>query len=216
MKTKMQSPLAGLAALFAACMLFAVPSPACAQELGTKGNFVFNVERLFGFYVDKQSIDVGPVTNHISTTDISLGWNAAPTALTFPRLGLDYFIDEHFTIGGNFGLFTRSRDAGANSDDTGILFGVRGGYALRLSHAVSFWPRVGLSYAKVSGGAGLSADAHLVSLGLEGMFSLAPSENWSFLLGPTIDVGIDGAVGNNDMTENCFGIMAGVLGWIGS
>ncbi len=198
------------------------PAHAHAEELGAKGNIVFNVERLFGFYVDKQSVDVGPVTTDISTTDLSLGWNAAPTGLTLPRLGLDYFIDDHFTIGGNFGVFTLSRDnGGASTSNTGVLFGVRGGYALRLGHVVSFWPRVGFTYTKLSGRAGvgpagLNSDSHLLSLGLEGMFSFAPSENWSFLVGPTIDLGLDGATAGNNSTENCFGIMAGFLVWLGT
>src|SRR5580765_4518450 len=125
----------------ATCLLLAATSGARAEELGTKGNVVFNVERVFGFYVDKQSVDVGPVTVNTSQTDFSLLWNNAGTPLTLPRFGLDYFIDDHFTIGGNLGVYTRSQDRGpGNADDTGILFGVRGGYALRLGHAVSFWP----------------------------------------------------------------------------
>jgi hypothetical protein len=35
------------------------------------------------------------------------------------------------------------------------------------------------------------------------------------MVGPTVDIGIDGAVGNTDVSENCFGIMAGIVGWFG-
>jgi hypothetical protein len=205
-----------LCSVLASCLHALSPSAAHAQELGTRGNLAINVERLFGFYLVSQSVDVGPVDIETDTTDFSLLWNDAPTPLTQPRIGVDYFIDDNFTLGGNLGVYTRSVDAGGPSaDDTGILFGIRAGYALRLGHAVSFWPRGGLAYHTVNAD-GLGADRNLLSLELEGMFSLAPGEGWALLLGPTVNVGLSGESANNDLSENCFGVMLGVVGWLGT
>lgn len=214
MKTRNAHRLVAAACL--ACSALFVGTSAHAQELNSQGNFVFNVERLFGFYLGSQTVDTGPVEYDVDYSDVSLGWNDAISPLTQPRLGLDYFITENVTIGGSFGLYSRSVDTGpANNDDTGIVFAVRAGYALRLGHAVSFWPRGGLTYTTVSDD-GLGADYRMLALSLEGMFSLAPSEGWSFLLGPTFDLGIDGELNDNDLSETCFGIMVGLLGWLGT
>jgi hypothetical protein len=199
-----------LALALAAASVLAGAGSAHAQELGTAGNLVFNVERVFGFYVSHQSVDVGPTDVETDVTDFSLLWNSPVTPLTQPRFGIDYFIDDHFTIGGNLGLFSLSNDA----DSTGILFAVRGGYALRLGHAFSFWPRGGLSFYTISNPG--PADRNLISLQLEGMFTLAPAESWAFMVGPTIDVGFAGEQSNNDLTETCFGIMVGMIGWMGT
>ncbi len=191
---------------------------AAAQELGAQGHVSFGIERLFGFYLGRQSV---PIRNTNATTDsdytdFSLGWNNPPSGLTVPRLAIDYFIDDHFTIGGSFGVYTRSRDvAGASGSDTGILFAARGGYALRISHAVSFWPRAGFTYYTVSGNNALSQPNNLFALTLEGMFTFAPSESWAFLVGPTVDVSLSGRVNGQDLSEHSFGIMAGLVGWIG-
>lgn len=205
-----------LIAACAACAMLSIASDARAQELGIEGNLVFNVERLFGLYMDSQTVDLGPVDQDLDTTDISLGWNDAPTPLTQPRLGLDYFVTDNITVGGSFGLYTRSQDAGpANSDDTGIVFAARVGYALRLGHAVSFWPRGGLTYSKISSD-GLGPDRNMLALTLEGMWSLAPSEGWAFLVGPTLDLGLSGKQNDRDLSETCFGVMFGFLGWLSS
>lgn len=190
-----------------------------AQEIGTPGNLSIAAERLFGFYIDHQNEDLGPVDRETDISDFSLIWNVPTTPLTTPRLAFDYFIDENFTFGGSFGFFTTSIEqstggpGSANTDISGILFAVRAGYALRLGHSVSFWPRGGISYNSINvDGPG---DSHLLALELEGMFTLAPAESWAFLVGPVAAIGLTGEDGGNDYSENCFGVMLGVIGWFG-
>jgi hypothetical protein len=197
--------------MFAACVAWS--GGASAQELGTKGNLAFAAERLFGFYLDKQSFEAGNVDFNEDTTGVGIGWTLTneTALLSLPRLGIDYFIDEHLTVGGSFGLASLSVE---NRDALGILLAGRVGYALRLTHEISFWPRGGLTFAtlNVDGDAG---DRTVFGLTIEGMFTLAPSEGWAFLAGPLLDLGFIGSAGDDvDHSEILFGIMLGLTGWL--
>jgi hypothetical protein len=207
-----QSQSASLRAIaplvFAACVAFS--SSASAQEFNARGHLAFGAERLFGFYLDKQNNDFGNVETNEDTTVVGLGWslNNSSALFTIPRLGIDYFIDEHLTLGGCFGLASVSVE---DNDVLGILLAARVGYALRLTHAVSFWPRGGLTFASAGG----DADFNVFGITVEGMFTLAPSDGWAFLVGPLLDLGFTGSVGDNgDHTEIMFGIMFGLAGWL--
>lgn len=183
---------------------------ASAQELNGAGHLVFGAERLFGFYLDKQSSDLGPRDIDEDTTSVGLGLTLVnPTALlSLPRVGVDYFIDEHLTIGGNFGLSSISIES---LDELAILLSGRVGYALRLTHAISFWPRGGLTFATLGG----DADLSVFGITLEGMFTLAPTEGWAVLAGPLLDIGFTGSAGDDvDHSEILFGIMVGLTGWL--
>jgi hypothetical protein len=190
----------------------AIASSAQAQELNRQGNLVFSAERLFGFYLDKQSFDgPGPREDSNDTTVVGIGWSLLnPTALlTIPRVGIDYFLDEHLTLGGSLGLASVSTDDGF--DTLGILFAARVGYALRITNAISFWPRGGLTVAT----AGDDVDLTVFGLTVEGMFTLAPSDGWAVLAGPVLDLGFLGSAGDDtDYTEIMFGIMFGLSGWL--
>ena len=199
-----------------ALLTLCAASSAHAQELGQAGNLSLSIERVFGFYVDKQTVDLGPVDADTDFTDLSIGWNSAPSPLTLPRLGVDYFLSENLTLGGSFGVFSLNTDTAAGGTDaTGILFAARMGYALRLGHAFSFWPRGGLTYTNINADVN-AADRNLLALSLEGMFTMSPADGWAVLAGPVIDLGFTGEVNNNDLTENCFGVMAGLLGYFGT
>jgi hypothetical protein len=189
-------------ALVAWLSLLSWSRDACAQELGSKGNLAFSAERLFGLYFDHQSWERGQLDAERDLVVFGLSWQPAVSPLTVPRLGVDYFIDEHLTLGGNLGMFV----LGGDGDDTGILFGARVGYALRLSHEIAFWPRGGITFAS-------AGENHVFAINLEGMFTLAPADNWAVLLGPVLDLGLAGESGEDDYSEILFGVMVGMIGW---
>jgi len=140
-----------------------------------------------------------------------IGWSLVPGPglLNMPRIGVDYFLNEHLTLGGNFGLASVSLE---EQDSVGILFAARVGYALRLTHAIAFWPRGGLTFATVNGDL---PDISVFAFTLEGMFSFAPTNGWSFLVGPLLDLGFTGEYEDDlDYTEFLFGIMCGLEGHI--
>jgi hypothetical protein len=187
--------------------------PAHAEEIGAKGNLVIGAERLFGVYIDNQTIDRGNAPSaKIDHIVFGLGWgSSAESTLTTPRLGIDYFLGPAFTLGGNFGFVSHNIDAGTNQSNTntGLLLGARAGYALRLGHAISFWPRGGLTFITRSG------DNHVVSLSLDAPFTLSPSEGFAILAGPCLELGLIGTQSRADYTEVMFGVMAGLAGWTG-
>lgn len=194
--------------LFAASIAWS--NGASAQELNGGGHLAFSAERLFGFYLDKQNTEFGALETDEDTTVVGIGWsmNNDSALFTIPRLGIDYFIDEHLSIGGCFGLASVSIES---QDVLGILLAGRVGYAFRLTHAVSFWPRGGLTFASAGG----DADINVFGITLEGMFTLAPSDGWAFLAGPLLDLGFTGSAGDDgDHTEILFGIMFGLAGWL--
>ena len=194
--------------LFAACVAWS--GGAFAQELNGAGHLAFGAERLFGFYLDKQNYDAGPLDRDVDTTSVGIGLTLTESSalLALPRVGVDYFIDEHLTVGGSFGLSSLSVE---NQDLLGILLAARVGYALRLTHAISFWPRGGLTFASLGG----DADLNVFALTIEGMFTLAPSDGWAVLAGPLLDLGFLGGAGDDvDHSEILFGIMFGLTGWL--
>jgi hypothetical protein len=186
--------------------------PARAEELGAKGNLVISAERLFGIYIDNRSVDRGAAPdvedNH---TVFGLGWGDASTTLSIPRVGIDYFLTSAFTLGGNFGFFSHNVDRGGGQSNTltGLLFGARAGYAIRLGHAVSFWPRGGLTFTSSTG------DTHVLALTIDAPFTFAPSEGFAILAGPCLELGIVGKQGGSDASEVMFGVMVGLAGWTG-
>lgn len=185
-------------------------SSANAQELGTKGNLAFSAERLFGLYFESRGYEgPGGIDIDQDVTVIGLGWSAGPSdaLLRIPRFGIDYFLDEHLTLGGSFGVASVSVE---NYDVVGIEIAGRVGYALRLSHDIYFWPRGGLTFATLSG----DGDVNVFAITLEGMFSLSPADNWTFLVGPLLDLGFAGEYGDADYHEILFGIMFGLTGWL--
>jgi hypothetical protein len=205
-------------ALWIACLLGVVAlaaGKASAEELGEKQNIVFSGERLFGFYIDNQSVGSGSSEVHRDHTVFAFGWQDSQTStLSAPRLGIDYFITRSLTLGGTVGLFSHHQDYGRRSTSTGVLFGARVGYAIRFSHAVSFWPRAGLTYTTVSTN-GIPGDSHVLALSLDAPFTFAPSENFAILFGPCLEIGMLGKQNGDDYGEVLFGIMVGLAGWVG-
>ena len=206
-----RAPLSLLAVVALGLAWSAMSQRAHAQELTTEGNLVFGAERLFGFYLDKRNRE--PANNvdvDFDQTVVGVGWGLVPGAgvLNMPRLGIDYFLNEHLTLGGSFGLASVAIE---DADALGVLFAARVGYALRLTHGIAFWPRGGLTFATVNGDLG---DASIFAFTLEGMFSFAPTSGWSFLVGPLLDLGFTGEYNDQDYTDFLFGIMFGLEGHI--
>ena len=188
------------------------PEATRAEELGTQYNLTFAAERLFGLYIDNQSVG----DNDVDYSVVALGWNrqASSSSLSTPRLGVDFFLTDGFTVGGVLGFFSHNQDArGTSNTTTGVLFGARAGYALRLGHAVSFWPRGGFTYATVNSDAG--ADQHLFALTIDAPFTLSPAEHVAILAGPVLELVLTGKQSRIDYDEVLFGLMLGLTGWVG-
>jgi hypothetical protein len=197
-----------------ACLVLAMScsTVAHAEELGTRHNFVLSGERLFGFYIDNQTHETGSRDETSHHTVFGLGWSGSPTLLPLatPRLGVDYFVTDGFTLGGNIGFFTHTLDG---TTFTGFLLALRAGYALRLGHAVSLWPRGGLSFMLLDR-ENAPHDVHLFTVTLEAPFMFALTEGFAITAGPVLDLGFAGEDVGITYRDLLFGVMIGLSGWI--
>jgi hypothetical protein len=197
-------------ALCSALWLAADPAHASAEELGSRGNLVFSAERLFGVYFDHESVELvnGGHEKHDWTT-IAIGWAPPNSALTLPRLGIDYFLTKNFTLGGSIGFFSSTLN---DNTTTGFLLAFRAGYALRLGHVVSLWPRAGFTYNNYSAES-RSSNSYTFALTVDVPFCFALTEGFALTLGPVLDLGFLAERYDRDATETTFGLMFGLAGW---
>jgi hypothetical protein len=207
-----RSPAVLLSVLVA--LWLAVPTRASAEELTSRGNLVFSADRLFGLYFIHESVEVTDnTTAKVDATSIGLGWSipVGRSYLTMPRIGIDYFLTHGFTLGGGVGIWSGSDD----DDDislTAFLLAARVGYALRLGHVVSFWPRGGFTYTTLSI-EDSTADNYTFALTVEAPFVFAITEGFALTLGPNLDLGFLAERSSRDASATVFGVMAGLSGW---
>ena len=195
-----------------------VPALASAQELGTKGDMVFSVDRLMGISGTHIEGEMGPVEYDDDITSLSLSWRASPDFSPFDtaRLAFDYLIIDHLSVGGSLGY--ASYDYDEQNDGSIFIFSPRVGYAYAFGKVVGIWPRGGLNYHSFSVDDGW--DESGFGLNLECMFPITPTEHFGFLVGPTIDFDIsgdrdyDGPGPDWDRTYRTIGLQAGVFGWL--
>jgi hypothetical protein len=164
-----------LAGLAFACAAVPAHAQKKVDNIGNAGGIVIGGERLAGVYHTTMTDTVeasGPnvrleVELETSTTTLAIfGHNpSAPTEL--PRLALDYFIVDGFSVGGSF-IFARSAIEvdGERRDTNGVLtqttdidggrltlqaivFHPRIGYALAFNEYIGVWPRAGFSYTHI-------------------------------------------------------------------
>ncbi len=189
-----------------------MPSLVKAQELGSKGDAVFSVDRLMGITGTKRDEEFSPVTQDY--TSISFGWRGGIVSpFDIPRLAFDYLPIEHLSIGGGFGYASVDTDDGA--DYSALLIAPRVGYAYAFGRVVGIWPRAGFTYYTSSVG---NRDDKGFALSLECPFTFSPTSHFAFHVGPTFDLDMFGSTvappaPKHDLTYRTFGVNAGLLGW---
>jgi hypothetical protein len=195
---------------------------------GQQGQFIVSADRLFTLFGwTRQSIDDfippnGVITKSVTTdTQTSLGffWGstfpAIETFYTVPRLGFDYTIVDHITIGGEvIAFFTVGGSTGTevdrnngmsvtNSSDrpSFTVFGIapRGGYILGLSDLFSLWLRGGFSYYTASQkstidmmGTKQTNSFQQFAIDLDPQLVITPIRHFGFTVGITGDIPIGG------------------------
>jgi hypothetical protein len=209
-KQTMRKALCGLLA-FAALTL---SGTAFAQEIGDKRTLAFSADRMFGIYQTHLEIDAGPFEQDVDEFELGFMWQDTPRVVpyTMPRMGVDYFIGEHLSLGGTIAYATASFGDDDDGDRSALLFAPRIGGAWMLGSVVGVWVRGGIEYFSY----GEDADAHQFALFGEVPFIFKPADNWAFTVGPTFDFGFAGEAGDdNDLRTTSFGLSVGMLGWLG-
>jgi hypothetical protein len=204
---------------------------AAGGEFSSRGTVAFGADRLFGLYVARRDLDLNaapplnpippyPLTQHVDSTEIGLLWqgNQRLTPFTVPRIGVDYFVIDHLSLGGTVGFASTNMNGDVNgADQTGFLFGPRVGFATMFNKWAGIWPRGGITYYTFSGSNDLDYDQ--LAFTAECMFVLQPAEGFAFLVGPTFDYGLTGHMQAGpygaDLHEHAFGIFSvGLMGWL--
>jgi hypothetical protein len=203
-----------------------VPTLASAQELGSKGDAIFSVDRLMGIVGTHRLIEYPAPVGDVETdwTSISFGWRGSPelSPFDFPRFAFDYLVIDHLSIGGSLGYNSISRDGddnllGPDSDFSQFLFAARAGYLYSFGQVVAIWPRGGLTYHSAGFDEGSSVSG--LALTLECPFTFSPTRHFAFHVGPSIDFDMFGEIDpqtgpDQDLRYRAIGLNAGILGWL--
>jgi hypothetical protein len=231
----MLATLRNLAAAVAALGTMFVTTAAEAQDKGSfgeQGQFIFGADRLFGVFAYTSNSFSGVNGSTVTTNGTAMGllwggtsiYNGADAAGVFaagnpnfysaPRLGFDYTIIPHLTIGGElFVWFTPGQNVATNNNGTTVTnpaptgneFGIapRVGYIFGVNDMLSIWLRGGFSYYLAnfsSNGSlnnGCSSTASLDSFGidLDPQLVISPVNHFAFTAGPALDWGFLGGWG---------------------
>lgn len=219
---------------------------------GEKGEFIIGADRLLPVvsYSQDWQGNLGfppPTTTGQSFTrsqgGFSFLWGSAgawggyqePAFFTVPRIGLDYVLTPHLTLGGDLVVFvttgasyttTQNRVTGTtvteNGSDQQVIFGLapRVGYILHLNDLFSLWLRGGLSFYSegdtASAGTNPGMGVNQFALDLEPELVITPLSHVGISLSPTLDLPLVGQVWHDpNLTANSavlyFGIDASLL-----
>jgi hypothetical protein len=217
------------------------PTAARAQtktEFGDKGQFVISADRLMPLvsWSRVAQDDYGPfgnnVTNQFTTnsqTGLSFFWGSAETApevfFSVPRVGFDYTLIPHLTLGGDIIVFftagtnvSTERDLAngtkmTTSADNGgsFVFGVapRAGYILHLNDMFSLWLRGGVSFytatasnPKQMDGSYTHDNVDQFALDLEPQFVFTPVPHFGLTATVNGDIPLVGRVSHTNYAAN--------------
>jgi hypothetical protein len=221
-----------------------------AQSFGEKGQFILGADRLVPLlsYSQTWTGHLGNLppgesgeTTTTSQTAFSFFWGSTSpqeTFFTVPRIGFDYVLAPHFTIGGEAVLYItagasssleQDRTAGGSVTTVGAtttrtIFGIapRAGYLLRLTDLFSLWLRGGFSFYtdgdKRTLGNNPSSGANQFALDFEPQLVITPLPHVGFTLGPTLDVPLFGQIwaDPNESASSAtlfFGITGGMVAY---
>ncbi len=199
--------------------ILAATGVASAQEArGKQGDFAISIERAMGIYLAHTEYDIPVPDDDRDVTGFELGIRAnGVIPSNGVRLGLDYWVIDGLSIGGGFGFSAHSDDDNDDAEGTLFLIAPRVGYFLGLGEHFGFWPRGGFTFWTQGG---TNNDANQLMVTLEGMFTLAPSDDYAFLVGPVVDLGfvgeqeVPGPGGDIDRNDRLLGIAIGMTGFL--
>jgi len=189
------------------------------KPFGHKNQLTASVWRLYGASFDwhPSPTGQGPNTN---TFTLSLLGTDAPQPYFVPRLGGDWFITDHISIGAS-GMFVFRSPKGSASSNL-FVASPRVGYGAELTKVLAIWTTAGITYARDAHtdstflSSGNVTDKRVtdygVALSLDAMLVVAPMGSFGFMVGPSADIAF---AGNSDVFRGwrSVGLMGGLIGW---
>jgi hypothetical protein len=219
-----KTTILGAAAL--ATITWATNSRAADEDFGQKGQFILSADRLMPFFAyttERTTLEQPNAKDTVSTSNASMSLlfgrsTSATVAYTVPRVGFDYTLLEHFTLGGNLVLIfgfggsvsstheTPGASTTTSQDSPTVTgFGIepRAGYIIDLSHVFYLWLLGGLAaYSFKSkttnvNNAGVqtsnSVSRTVFGLALEPTLVIEPVSHVGITIGLPIDLGFAGS-----------------------
>lgn len=227
---------------------------ALAEPFGQKGQFAISGDRIFGIFythasepndASQSSTQFALLGQAPTLPGVNIGGlgNVALGGInpySVPRISFDYLVIDGLTLGGSLiyahqSLTDKARVGNTNvvvsNDYSANLFAIapRVGYAYMFSEAVGIWPRGGFTYhyQSVDDGNNNKDSLDGFALNLDAPFVISPIDQFAFLVGPAIDIGLTGnakatrnggplgtVTTETDYTLFGFGLYAGLMGWI--
>ena len=203
-------------------------------DFGAPGQVVLSVDRLFG-YLHLQTSQTQNGMRTTATADVVSALGNTFSLLSVyatPRLALDYFVTDRFTVGGSATVFHASETPASMPGVTtststvwGFSLAPRLGFALPLGSGVSFWPRIGFTWVQLSNSfSGGSQDTHLYAVTIEAPFLFRVGPSFFLTAAPTLDLGLGGsssqtstfagvATSSADIKETDVGVLFGAGGF---
>jgi hypothetical protein len=183
-----------------------VTAPAAAHAaLGESTGVTISAERLFGYAHTKAELGSGNNKFSGTRSDFAVFMASPASPYSVPRLGLDVFIGNGLTVGGNFGFVIGSTsgaytyNVGAASlmtttdaDQTTFVLAPRAGYDLALNDKLHLWGRGGITYFHTSNDGNTKLTTNGMALTLEPTFVFMAASNVGFTLGLTFDLPFSG------------------------
>lgn len=218
-------------------------TPSSIDNIGEAQQLVFGVDRVMGISFDRATVERGSGASSVESTYKStniflLGTTSMQgifvPSTNIPRLALDYFPTDGFSIGGSVFFMSSSMsrdldpDPGNSSGDVGTFttWGIhpRVGYAYPFDETFSIWPRAGITYFKITLEDEDGNEDSIGGLDLTGelMLGISPMSHFAILLGPFADIGLSGTDESNpkggpssedDATFTSFGLAVSIVGY---
>jgi len=200
------------------------PSGADAPEFGHAGQVTFSVWRLYGLSLDSRQVALPPdgkTYQRMDSTTLSLFGTDAPKPYGVPRLGADYFITDHFSIGAAGMFLYRDQQNVGPANLLVVTPRVSGGFAL--SKLFSIWVLGGVTWSRdattqvdFQNGPTALTSTHVesgVAATLDAMLIVTPKGPFGFLVGPAADIGF---AGNLETTKSArsIGLLGGLVAWL--
>ena len=175
-------------------------------------------------------------SHHLATGGVS-------SNALLPRFALDVFLIDGLSLGASFMFVSSTGEVESESDDPSfadgrgpddppsvqtLLVTPRVGYAFGLGKLLAFWPRAGITYARLKSedADGNTTKITAFDLTVEGMLAITPVTHFAVLVGPFGDIALNGksvrdgedAMGDtrtaeDDFSMTAFGLSAGVVGY---
>ncbi len=122
---------------------------------------------------------------------------------------LDYFVIDNLSVGGVLSLTHSSPEEGDSFFTFGI--GPRIGYNIPINDVLSFWPRAGIVYRRLSRG---DASAYTINTGIYAPLMIHPVEHFFIGFGPNISTDLVSKMeGENSYKTTAFGLMTAIGGY---